>query len=240
MDDLCKIYVTVRQFEQSSLRIHRYRRFAVKLSSLAALKTMSSSQCRDDYAVGKLTRFEVMFRDYLNGQIDWPLFKPKDIVRLRERFNLTQEALGTLLRVSPKTVLRWETEGETIPNTARIALCTIEKLGPGIFELMNPEIDQYDLLATSGRSDDLVGDLEESAHYNLRAQRLREATPDPFDAKAVGELRSRLRMTRGEFAKLLGVSQSTTDKWENGSIQPKGPALTILKILWTKGVDALP
>lgn len=68
MGDLCKIYVTVRQFEQSSLRIHRYRRFAVKLSSLAALKTMSSSQCRDDYAVGKLTRFEVMFRDYLKAR----------------------------------------------------------------------------------------------------------------------------------------------------------------------------
>jgi len=47
-------------------------------------------------------------------------------------------------------------------------------------------------------------------------------------------------MTRGEFAKLLGVAQSTTDKWENGSIQPKGPALTVLKILWTKGINALP
>ena len=90
-----------------------------------------------------------MFRDYLNGQIDWPLFKPSDVVSLREKHNLTQEALGELLRVSPKTVLRWETEGETIPNTARIALCAIAKLGPGIFELMNPEIAQYDLMATS-------------------------------------------------------------------------------------------
>lgn len=128
---------------------------------------MSSSQSRDDYAVGKLTRFEMMFRDYLNGQIDWPLFKPSDIVSLREKHNLTQEALGELLRVSPKTVLRWETEGETLPNTARIALCAIAKLGPGIFELMNPEIAQYDLMATSGRSDDLVNDLHDSVHYTF-------------------------------------------------------------------------
>ena len=212
----------------------------MKQSSLTALKTMSSSQSRDDYAVGKLTRFEMMFRDYLNGQIDWPLFKPSDIVSLREKHNITQEALGELLRVSPKTVLRWETEGETLPNTARIALCAIAKLGPGIFELMNPEIAQYDLMATSGRSDDLVNDLHDSVHYNLRAQRRQNDLPEPFDAKAVGELRSRLRMTRSEFAKLLGVAQSTTDKWENGSIQPKGPALTVLKILWTKGADALP
>ena len=201
---------------------------------------MSSSQSRDDYAVGKLTRFEMMFRDYLNGQIDWPLFKPSDVVSLREKHNLTQEALGELLRVSPKTVLRWETEGETIPNTARIALCAIAKLGPGIFELMNPEIAQYDLMATSNRSDDLVNDLHDSVHYNLRAQRRQNELPEPCDAKAVGELRSRLRMTRGEFAKLLGVAQSTTDKWENGSIQPNGPALTVLKILWTKGINAVP
>ncbi|WP_443743200.1 helix-turn-helix domain-containing protein, partial [Sutterella sp.] len=74
-----------------------------------------------------------MFRDYLNGEIDWPHYRGEDIVRLRERLNLTQEALGELLRVRPETVRRWETENVPVGGVTDIALCALDKLGAGVF-----------------------------------------------------------------------------------------------------------
>ena len=85
---------------------------------------------------------------------------------------------------------------------------------------------------------DLTAGINDSL-YNL-SLRDKQILPEPFDKAAVQELRSRLRMSRREFADLLEVSPSTVDKWESGAVTPKGPSLTVMKILWLKGKDALP
>lgn len=206
---------------------------------LSVIKKLSSTDCRTRYDRGELTRFEVMFRDYLTGEIDWPEYTANDIVALRNKLNLTQEALALLLKVSPKTVMRWENEGEEIPRTACLALCAVSKLGNAVFDLMNPNVSQFSLIATSDPVDICMNDLAESSRWSLSAQQTILQAPDPFDKQAVAVLRARLNLTRREFAKLLDVSQSTSDKWESGAVIPKGPALTVLKILWVKGISAL-
>lgn len=206
---------------------------------LAELRELTFDNARDYYGIGKLTRFEMLFRDYLNNDIDWPKYEPHDVVALRERLNLTQEALAVLLKVSIKTVLRWETEGEEIPSTGCIALCILDKLGDGVFDLMKEDVPNYVLMqALRDEPSNLTAGITDSL-YNL-SLREEQTVPNPFDKAAVQELRSRLRMSRREFAELLEISPSTVDKWENGAVKPKGPSLTVMKILWLKGKEALP
>ena len=169
----------------------------------------------------------------------FPHYAPEDVIALREKLNLTQEALAVLLRVSPKTVLRWETKGEEIPSTACIALCILDKLGDGVFDLMRDDAGSYTLIESlKEQKSDLTAGINDSL-YNL-SLRDKQILPEPFDKTAVQELRSRLRMSRREFADLLEVSPSTVDKWESGAVVPKGPSLTVMKILWLKGTEALP
>lgn len=209
---------------------------------LSKLKALSSGECWNDYLVGKLTRFECMFRDFLTGEIDWPQYTPADVVALRKRHHLTQEGLAALLKVSLKSVMRWETDGEVIPSAVLIALCTIDKLGDKVFLLMQGESSfAWHEKSQQHADSDLVKGLNvaQSAVRNER-QRLASDVPDPFTHTAVKELRARLRLTKRAFAQVLGVSLSTVDKWENGSVVPRGAALTLLKIIWQRGAQTLP
>jgi len=207
---------------------------------LSKLKALSADQCWQGYLMGKVTHFECMFRDYLTGAIDWPEYGPEDIVKLRERFNLTQEALAALLGVSPKSVLRWETEGESIPTPIRISLCTLDRLGDGLFDLMKGTRSLIEF-SRSLTGQNLTRGTN-SAAYSIECKRRDMGNPVPmnFDKGAVSDLQGRLRMNRREFAQALGVSQSTVDKWKSGAVAPSGSALTLLKILWLQGASALP
>ena len=205
---------------------------------LSELKALSREESQEGYARGNLTRFSFMFRDYLNGEKAWPVYQPADIAALRERLNLTQEALAVLLQVSAKTVMRWESAEDLVPGTAQTALCTLDKLGDGIFDLMDTKYTQFKLMVTSGEEQNLTKDTEDAA-YNLSASRRQSAPPENFDKAALTAVRERLNVSRREFAQLLGVSPSTTDKWESGSVIPKGPALRLLQILWMHGSKPL-
>jgi putative transcriptional regulator len=44
------------------------------------------------------------------------------------------------------------------------------------------------------------------------------------------EARSKVGMSQGEFAKLLGVSVRTLQDWEQGRREPSGAAKTLLRI----------
>lgn len=206
---------------------------------LSELKALSRNTCRDLLGMGNLTKFEVMFRDYLNDEIRWPTFKAEDIVRLRNQLNLTQEALAALLKVSAKTVQRWENDGEEIPNTVNIALCVVSKLGDGVFELMNENVSRFQLSSSpTENSDNLTKDVEDPK-FNLELNRNLSQAPDPFKGKAVTELRRRLGVSRAGFAKLLGVSLSTIAKWEADEVTPGAVAVALMKILWKQGRSAL-
>jgi putative transcriptional regulator len=49
----------------------------------------------------------------------------------------------------------------------------------------------------------------------------------PVDVKAV---RVRLRKSQSEFARMIGVSISTLQNWEQGRRRPVGPARALLKV----------
>jgi putative transcriptional regulator len=50
------------------------------------------------------------------------------------------------------------------------------------------------------------------------------ATPD---ARAI---RDQLKLSRSQFASLIGVSERTVEGWEQGRRHPSGPALTLLRV----------
>ncbi|HZJ09428.1 MAG TPA: helix-turn-helix domain-containing protein [Trueperaceae bacterium] len=49
---------------------------------------------------------------------------------------------------------------------------------------------------------------------------------DP-DARVI---RNQLRLSRGQFAALIGVSERTVEGWEQRRRRPSGPALTLLRV----------
>lgn len=206
---------------------------------LNTLKGLSAMQCRQLYEQEKLTPFECRFNGYLSGEIGWPCYTGKDIVQLRERLHMTQEALALLLHVSVKTIGRWEAGDVQMPPSVNIALLMIDSLDAGIFDLMQARGRQFELkplqkgkrtLVQEGLADVVVADVSEQ----------KRPLPEVFDAQVVRDLRERLHLTRREFAQRLGVSVSSVDKWENAEVTPQGSALTLLKILWQQGESALP
>jgi len=201
---------------------------------LSRLKKLSSSDALDAYCVGRISRFEMNFSNYLRGEIDWPEYKPADVAALREDLGLTQEGMAVLLKVTPKTIQRWETEEGAISSTALIALCTLDKLRDEVFDLMAKDSRRFTLLQSVIREEEPAQSLDD-AH----PRRSNPPPPDAFDKEDVKTLQARLKLSRQAFADLLGVSLSTVEKWENGSVIPKGPALTVLKLLWTHGADVL-
>lgn len=48
--------------------------------------------------------------------------------------------------------------------------------------------------------------------------------PDPR------EIRSRLKLSRAQFAIVIGVSERTVEGWEQGRRKPSGPALALLRV----------
>jgi putative transcriptional regulator len=46
----------------------------------------------------------------------------------------------------------------------------------------------------------------------------------------VADIRARIGLSQGEFARLLGVSVRTLQEWEQGRRAPSGPARTLLTI----------
>ncbi len=205
---------------------------------MSRLQAMSVSDCWHDYALGKLTRFECLFRDFLMDEISWPQYGAAEIIRLRERHSLTQEALGRLLGVSAKTVLRWETEGETVPQPVHIALAALDRMGEGIFELMSGTGSFRELESSLSPAPGLVRGFETGRRPAPSPEEA--SVPETFTGQTVRELRARLRMSVRDFAAALGVATSTVSKWESGEMLPRGASLTLMQILWQHGSTVLP
>lgn len=54
--------------------------------------------------------------------------------------------------------------------------------------------------------------------------------PEPYDAKRIHDLRIRLGLRQGDFARALNVSDKTVKAWEQNQNPPSGPALRLLQI----------
>lgn len=76
--------------------------------------------------------------------------------------------------------------------------------------------------------DNLVASVKEAGHIRrgeARPARLTEFAP--MDVKAI---RRRLGKSQSEFARMIGVSVSTLQNWEQGRRRPEGPACALLKV----------
>jgi putative transcriptional regulator len=76
-----------------------------------------------------------------------------------------------------------------------------------------------DPLARSGK---LTGD---GRHRRPRARDRVEFTP-----VEVREIRAKFDMTRGQFARMMGICKETLRNWERGRRFPQGPARALLRI----------
>ena len=52
-----------------------------------------------------------------------------------------------------------------------------------------------------------------------------------WDADAVRELRSRMRLTQQQMARRLGIRQQTVSEWETGLYAPRGASVTLLRMV---------
>lgn len=60
-----------------------------------------------------------------------------------------------------------------------------------------------------------------------------------FDAADIKRLRENLQFSQPVFALHLHTSASTVRKWEQGETRPSGPALKLLNIIASKGLQAI-
>lgn len=76
--------------------------------------------------------------------------------------------------------------------------------------------------------DSLVESVKEAGqirHGEAEASRITEFAP--VDVKSI---RLRLRKSQSEFARMIGVSVSTLQNWEQGRRRPEGPARALLRV----------
>ena len=60
-----------------------------------------------------------------------------------------------------------------------------------------------------------------------------------MSATQISKLRHKKKVSQAVFAKLLNVSKSTVQQWEQGKKTPNGAALKLLNIVREKGLGAL-
>jgi putative transcriptional regulator len=53
---------------------------------------------------------------------------------------------------------------------------------------------------------------------------------DRIDPDSVAVIRGRMKLSQGEFARLLGISVDTLQNWEQGRRKPSGAARVLLKV----------
>jgi putative transcriptional regulator len=75
---------------------------------------------------------------------------------------------------------------------------------------------------------ELVESIEEAGQIHRGEKRpSREFT---FDAQDVRAVREKLHKSQSQFARMIGVSVSTLQNWEQGRRQPHGPARALLLV----------
>lgn len=60
-----------------------------------------------------------------------------------------------------------------------------------------------------------------------------------FSAREIRALRKREDVSQSVFAHYLGVTANSISQWERGEKRPAGPALKLLSLVETKGLNAI-
>ena len=64
----------------------------------------------------------------------------------------------------------------------------------------------------------------------LRGDRKVVTRTDRIDPDSVAVVRSRMKLSQSEFARMLGISVDTLQNWEQGRRQPTGAARVLLRV----------
>jgi putative transcriptional regulator len=64
----------------------------------------------------------------------------------------------------------------------------------------------------------------------LRSHSVAAKPPKAYSADEIKGIRSRLNMSQGFFAEVIGVSKKTVESWEYGKGKPSGAAARLLSI----------
>lgn len=76
--------------------------------------------------------------------------------------------------------------------------------------------------------EDLVSSIKEAGKIHRgEAKATRTFVFQPADVRAI---RDKLHKSQSEFARMIGVSVSTLQNWEQGRRQPEGPARALLVV----------
>ena len=63
--------------------------------------------------------------------------------------------------------------------------------------------------------------------------------PAPLKPRQIRKLRLKNRVSQPVFARHLGISESTVEKWETGAKKPSGIALRLLSVVEKHGLEVL-
>jgi putative transcriptional regulator len=76
--------------------------------------------------------------------------------------------------------------------------------------------------------DNLVASIRQAG--KIRRGEMKPGRVSEFTAVDVRAVRRRLGKSQSEFARMIGVSVSTLQNWEQGRRRPEGPARALLKV----------
>lgn len=175
------------------------------------------------------------------GDMVWSAWKGARVVQFREKNHLTQFELACILNIDAATIARWESRpDELIPMLGCIAMTHVELFWPNAKKMMMDRkavIQQKYIRAQREDADWNASVFQEQIHAlykqleptGVLGQKIGKRTP--ISAERIINLRSKLVMTREEFADFLDTSVSTIDKWETAKSLPTGSANMLLRLL---------
>ncbi len=76
---------------------------------------------------------------------------------------------------------------------------------------------------------ELLQGIREAGAY-LRGAKHVATRVDLIEPDSVAVVRAKLKLSQGEFARLLGISVNTLQNWEQGRRKPSGAARVLLKV----------
>lgn len=76
--------------------------------------------------------------------------------------------------------------------------------------------------------DDLVASIKQAG--KIHRGEVKPSRTFVFQPEEVREIRDKLHKSQSEFARMIGVSVSTLQNWEQGRRQPEGPARALLVV----------
>ena len=208
---------------------------------LGQLKNLSFEQVKKLYESNRISMTDWNLYCLYRGDMVWPAWKGAKVVQFREKNHLTQFELACILNIDAATIARWESRpDELIPMLGCIAMTHVELFWPNAKKMMMDRkavIQQKYIRAQREDADWNASVFQEQIHAlykqleptGVLGQKIGKRAP--ISAERIINLRSKLVMTREEFADFLDTSVSTIDKWETAKSLPTGSANMLLRLL---------